>query len=148
MYNKPKSSLEYSEPVIEQYSDNVVLEVMPQKIDDDTSSKYVLIKHDYYSSDSDHGRELLSGFLDGLSESSFSSVVVYLIDKGTKLLDETNPLHDSMLRLIEKSEMVIAAADSISFYEVTYDSNSKIVEQSSRSIAEDIIYLPGLFVLE
>ena len=46
MYNKPKNSLEYSEPVIEQYSDNVVLEVMPKKIDDDTSSKYVLIKHD------------------------------------------------------------------------------------------------------
>ena len=59
MYNKPKNSLEYSEPVIEQYSDNVVLEVMQQKTDEDTSSKYVLIKHDFYSSDSDHGRDML-----------------------------------------------------------------------------------------
>ena len=120
MNSNPRNSLDYQGAQLEQLSDVSLLEVM----------------------------ELLSGFLDGLSESSFSSVVVYLIDKGTKLLDETNPLHDSMLRLIEKSEMVIAAADSISFYEVTYDSNSKIVEQSSRSIAEDIIYLPGLFVLE
>ena len=69
MYNKPKNSLEYSEPVIEQYSDNVVLEVIPKKIDDDTSSKYVLIKHDYYSSDSDHGREMLKSIFNALSHS-------------------------------------------------------------------------------
>lgn len=148
MNSNPRNSFDYQGAQLEQLSDVSLLEVMQEKTDEETSTKYVLIKHDFYSSDSDHGRELLSGFLDGLSESSFSSVIVYLIDKGTKLLDETNPLHDSMLRLIEKSEMVIAAADSISFYEVTYDSNSEIVEQSSRSIAEDIIYLPGLFVLE
>jgi hypothetical protein len=81
-------------------------------------------------------------------ESSFSSVIVYLTDKGTRLLDESNPLHESMLRLIEKSEMTIAASESISYYEVSYSGNSKIVEQSARSIAEDITYLPNLLVLE
>ena len=50
MYNKPKDSLEFSEPVIEQYSDNVVLEVMHQKTDEDTSSKYVFFLEVFSSS--------------------------------------------------------------------------------------------------
>ena len=148
MSSNQRSSLDYQGAQLEQLSDVSLLEVIQEKTDEETSTKYVLIKHDYYSSDSDHGRELLSGFLSSLSESSFSSVIVYLTDKGTKLLDESNPLHGSMLRLIEKSEMIIASSESISYYEVSVCSNSKIVEQSSRSIAEDITYLPNLLILE
>ena len=71
MNNKQKNSLEFTEPVIEQYSDNVVLEVMQQKISDDVAAKYVLIKHDYYSSDSDHGRDLLRSFFNVLVNSDY-----------------------------------------------------------------------------
>lgn len=148
MNSNPRNSLDYQGAQLEQLSDVSLLEVMQEKTDEETSTKYVLIKHDFYSSDSDHGRELLAGFLASIRESSFSSVIVYLIDKGVKLLDESNPLHDSMLRLIEKSEMIIAATESISYYEVSYSSNSKIIEQSSVSIAEDITYLPNLLILE
>ena len=148
MNSNPRNSLDYQGAQLEQLSDVSLLEVMQEKTDEETSTKYVLIKHDFYSSDSDHGRELLAGFLASIRESSFSSVIVYLIDKGVKLLDESNPLHDSMLRLIEKSEMIIAATESISYYEVSYSSNSKIIEQSSVSIAEAITYLPNLLILE
>ena len=148
MNSNQRSSLDYQGAQLEQLSDDSLLEVMQEKTDEETSTKYVLIKHDFYSSDSDHGRELLAGFLASLSESSFSSVIVYLTDKGTRLLDRSNPLHESMLRLIEKSEMIIAASESISYYKVSYSGNSKIVEQSARSIAEDITYLPNLLVLE
>lgn len=148
MNSNPRNSLDYQGAQLEQLSDVSLLEVMQEKTDEETSTKYVLIKHDFYSSDSDHGRELLAGFLASIRESSFSSVIVYLIDKGVKLLDESNPLHVSMLRLIEKSEMIIAATESISYYEVSYSSNSKIIEQSSVSIAEDITYLPNLLILE
>ena len=148
MNSNQRSSLDYQGAQLDQLSDVSLLEVMQEKTDEETSTKYVLIKHDFYSSDSDHGRELLAGFLASLSESSFSSVIVYLTDKGTRLLDGSNPLHESMLRLIEKSEMIIAASESISYYEVSYSGNSKIVEQSARSIAEDITYLPNLLVLE
>ena len=148
MNSNQRSSLDYQGAQLEQLSDVSLLEVMQEKTDEETSTKYVLIKHDFYSSDSDHGRELLAGFLASIRESSFSSVIVYLIDKGVKLLDGSNPLHESMLRLIEKSEMIIAATESISYYEVSYSSNSKIIEQSSVSIAEDITYLPNLLILE
>ena len=148
MNSSQRNSLDYSGTQLEELSDVSLLEVMQEKTDEETSSKYVLIKHDFYSSDSEHGRKLLDGFLSALSESSFNNLIVYLIDKGTMLLDESNPLHDSMLRLIEKSEMVVAAAESISYYEVSSCSNSKIAFQFARSIAEDITYLPNILVLE
>ena len=70
MNNKQKNSLEYSKPQIEQFSDNTILEVLPQKTGEDTNTKYVLIKHDYFSSDSDHGREMLASLISGLCDSS------------------------------------------------------------------------------
>lgn len=148
MYNKQKNSLEYSEPVIEQYSDNVVLEVMPQKNDDETSSKYVLIKHDYYSSDSDHGREMLKSIFNALAHSEFKSLIIYLVDKGTLLLDNNNPLFDIFQTLISKSEIVIADDESIIKYQISCDLDPKISIQAFSSIAEDIVFLQNVLMLE
>ena len=148
MNNKPRNSLEYSEPVIEQYSDNDVLEVMPQKTDEDTSSKYVLIKHDYYSSDSDHGREMLKSVFKVLANSEFKNLIIYLVDKGTLLLDNNNPLFDSFQSLILKSEMVIADDESLTKYQVSCDLDSKISIQAFSSIAEDVVFLSNVLILE
>lgn len=149
MYNKPKNSLEFSEPVIEKYSDNdVVLEVMHQKTDDDTSSKYVLIKHDYYSSDSEHGRDMLKSIFNALAHSEFKSLIIYLVDKGTLLLDNNNPLFDSFHALISKSEIVIADDESITKYQISCDLDSKISIQAFSSIAEDIVFLQNILTLE
>lgn len=148
MNSKPKNSLEYSEPVIEQYSDNVVMEVMQHKIEDDVSSKYVLIKHDFYSSDSDHGRELMRSFLSVLAHSDFKNLIIYLTDKGTRLLDANNPLYDAFSPLISKSEMVIADDESISVYEVSCTTDSKLSIQSFNSISEDLVFLQNILILE
>lgn len=140
MNNNPRNDLDFS--------DNTLLEVMPAKIDEDIATKYILIKHDYYSTDSDHGRELLAGFITNLADSSFDSIVVYLIDKGVKLLDEENPLFDKMLRLIEKSEAVIATEDSIEIYNVVFSKTQKISVESLMSVTEDITYLDNLLIFE
>ena len=149
MNSKPKNSLEYSKPQLEEkISDNTILEVMPQKTDEDVNTRYVVIKHDYYSSDSDHGRGLLVDFISSICESSYNTVIVYLIDKGVRLLDENNPLYDDMVRLIEKSEFISVSKESLIFYDVAEPSDHKIVIQSSKSIAEDIIYLNNPLILE
>ena len=148
MYNKPKDSLEFSEPIIEQYSDNVVLEVMQQKNGEDTSSKYVLIKHDFYSSDSDHGRDMLKTVFNVLAHSEFKNLIIYLVDKGTQLLDNSNPLSESFQTLISKSEMIIVDDESLTKYQVSCDLDSKITIQSFSSIAEDILSLSGILILE
>lgn len=140
MNNNPRNDLDFS--------DDTLLEVMPAKVDEDIATKYVLIKHDYYSTDSDHGRELLAGFITNLANSSFDSIVVYLIDKGVKLLDEENPLFDKMLRLIEKSETVIATEESIEVYNVVFSKTQKISVESLMSVTEDITYLNNLLTLE
>ena len=148
MNSKQKNSLEYSEPVLDQYSDNVVMEVMQQKTDEDTSSKYVLIKHDYYSSDSDHGREMLKSVFNVLANSEFKNLIIYLVDKGTLLLDNNNPLFDNFQSLISKSEMVIADDESLTKYQVSCDLDSKISIQAFSSIAEDIVFLQNILILE
>ena len=148
MNSSQRSNLDFSGTRLEELSSDSVLEVMQEKTDEESASKYVLIKHDFYSSDSDHGRELLADFISALCDASYKSIIVYLIGKGTRLLDESNPLHDEMLRLTERSEMVIAASESVAFYEVNVPDNNKITEQSSRSIAEDIIFIPDLLILE
>lgn len=148
MNNSPRNSLDYSNSQLEQFSDDALLEVLPEKTDEDNSTKYVLIKHDYYSTDSEHGREILSGFLTSLINSSYNSIVIYLIDKGVKLLDESDPLNSKMNRLIEKSDSVIAAEDSIILYNVNLSNESKIVQESLTSITSDIVYLDHLLILE
>ena len=148
MNSNQKSDLDIQEAELGQFSENSLLEVMQEKTGDGQNSKYVLIKHDYYSSDSDHGRDILSGFISALADSSFSSIVIYLIDSGTLLLDRNNPLFSDMSQLLKKSEMVIAVSESIEEYGISIESDPKIVIQSARSVAEDLIYIPDLLILE
>ena len=147
MNNSPRSSLDYSNSQLEQFSDDALLEVLPEKTDEGNSTKYVLIKHDYYSTDSDHGRDILSNFLTSLINSS-DSIVIYLIDKGVKLLDSDNPLNSKMHRLIEKSESVIVSEDSIIQYDVNFSDDAKVVQESLLSITADIVFLDHLLTLE
>ena len=148
MNNKTKNSLDYSKAQLEQYSDDSFLEVLPERTDESSNSKYVLIKHDYFSSDSDHGRELLSVYIKRLVASSFNSITVYLTDKGVLLLNKDNPLYDDMCNLIDKAELLIADEESISHYDISIKDDSKIIVQSASSVAEDVIYISGLLILE
>lgn len=148
MNNSPRNSLDFSSTGLEEFSSDSLLEVMQEKTEDESASKYVLIKHDFYSSDSDHGREILADFISRLCDSSYKSIIIYLIDKGTLLLDKSNPLFGDMLQLIQKAETVIADQESIDFYGMDIISNSKILIQPAGSIAEELIYLSDILTLE
>lgn len=148
MNSNPKSSLELVESTVTESSDSTVIEVLPEDLKKDSSSKTVLIKHDYYSSDTVHGRELLSSFLSSLRKASYGSLIVYLVDSGTLLLDKSNPLFEQMKLLSAKAEMIIAADESISFYGIEDTDNSKVIIQSMDLIAEDLICLTDVLILE
>lgn len=148
MNNSQKNSLDVVESTLIEKANSTVIEVLTEEKKKNTSSKTVLIKHDYYSSDSDHGRELLSLFLSSLRKSSFSNLIVYLVDSGTLLLDKSNPLYEQMKLLSEKTEMIIAASESMAFYGVNESDNSKVVVQTMEIIAEDIICLSDLMIFE
>ena len=148
MSSNQRSNLELSETQFESFSDNTILEELQEKLDEDNSSKYVLIKHDYYSSDSDHGRELLRSFLNKLCESSFKSIIVYLIDEGTLLLDESNPLYQDMQQLINRSELIFADKEIIEQHQIKCSESARFILLNPDSIAEEIIYLSDLLILE
>ena len=148
MNSNPKSSLELVESTVTESSDSTVIEVLPEELKKDSSSKTVLIKHDYYSSDTVHGRELLSSFLSSLRKASYGSLIIYLVDSGTLLLDKSNPLFEQMKLLSAKAEMIIAADESISFYGIEDTDNSKVIIQSMDLIAEDLICLTDVLILE
>lgn len=148
MSSNQRNDLDYSEDQLLRYSDNTVIDVSAEKTDDGHSSRYVLIKHDYYSTDSAHGREMLSSFISALCESQYNSIILYLTDKGTLLLDEDNPLYSDAVKLINRSEIVIADKESIDQYEVDCSENPKVCIRSLRSLTEDLIYLSDILVLE
>ena len=148
MSSNQRSNLELSETQFESFSDNTILEELQEKLDEDNSSKYVLIKHDYFSSDSGHGRELLRSFLNKLCESSFKSIIVYLIDEGTLLLDESNPLYQDMQQLINRSELIFADKEIIEQNQLKCSESAKFIMLNPDSIAEEIIYLSDLLILE
>ena len=140
--------VDYSNKTVKAKSDSTVLEILPQKEENESSAKTVLIKHDYYSSDSDHGRDLLRALLRALYKSQINKLVIYLIDSGTLLLDKENALFKTFQPLIAKSEMVIVADESLLFYGIDADIDSNILTQPLDSIAYDIIFLPDLLILE
>lgn len=148
MNSNQRNSLDYSNAQLDQISDNTVIDVLPDKTDCESSTKYVLIKHDYYSTDSDFGRQLLKTFLLKLCNSYYNSIVVYLVDKGTKLLDKNNPLYDYYLSFSRKTKSTIVDMGSIDEYGVNAELESDIIYQTLDSIAEDVIYLVDLLVLE
>jgi hypothetical protein len=140
--------VDYSKKTVKAKSDSTVLEILPQKEENESSAKTVLIKHDYYSSDSDHGRDLLRALLRALYKSQINKMVIYLIDSGTLLLDKENALFKTFQPLIAKSEMVIVADESLLFYGIDADIDSNILTQPLDSIAYDIINLPDILILE
>ena len=98
MNSNQKDSLDYSDPEVEKFSDGIVLEVMPQKNDSDSSTKYILIKHDYYSSDSDHGRTLLKSIFNSLIKSNFKNLTVSVCFFISFIFLELIPFFNTIIR--------------------------------------------------
>ncbi len=148
MNNSPENNLGFIDTKPNNLSENTMIDVLQEKNIDEISTKNVLIKHDYYSTDSDFGRQLLKTYLSCLCNSYYNSLFIYLVDKGTRLLDKTNPLYDDLLNLSRKCEIIMADQDSINEYGVNVSLDSEIPYQTTSSIAEDIIYLSDLLILE
>ena len=133
---------------IETISENE-LDIFPQLIDaDSVNHRTVLIKHDYYSSDTDHGRALLSAFLDVLSDESGDISNIILIDSGTHLLCLDDPCHKKLMLILSSSVKLYACRESVE----TYIANELIPENieliTAQSIALELLDSNNLFILE
>ena len=117
MNNQEKSKLDIvsgDSVVIEQ---SPVIEVEPEKLEIFRGAGLaVLIKHDYYASDSAHGRELLRGFLKALSSKKDIIDRIFVVDSGVKLLADGNTLNNEFINLIKEIPVVTVCADSLEEY--------------------------------
>ena len=116
-------------------------------LDDSNGNMTIVINHDYYSSDSEHGRELLGAFLDVLAD-EFSKVSrIFLIDSGVKLLDPSNKLYASFKALDDMEFSIVCCRESIDNYEIDFikKNNNELI--SMHEIALELMSVPYLFTI-
>jgi len=108
-----------------------------------SSNITVLIKHDYYSSDSEHGRDLLSSILEVLCDDADRIGKILLVDSGVKLISD-----EKFLKLAELILNIKACDKSLEFYGIKPESSLNILSISSYALAAEIIDSDYLFTIE
>ena len=114
---------------------------------DESSSLSVLIKHDYYSSDNDHGRMLLDTFLDTLIESGDQISKVILIDSAVRLLVDDS-FSAKLIRLFILSKYSYVCDDSLAYFDIEYASHDNIIVCSASDISMELMQTERLITLE
>ncbi len=112
-----------------------------------SEGKTVIIKHDYYSSDSDHGRDLLHSFIRALSQTKISALI--LIDSGVRLLSSDDEDTVFFLRRACEYRIVTACSSSISEYGIDLTDDYKdIFLLDNDEIAETILSSRDAVIIE
>ena len=86
---------------------------------DNQSGISIVFKHDYYSSDNDHGRFLLKKLVDGVLTGCVQIESVFFVDTGVKLLDVNNPSHSLIMTLLDVCQTSNACSESIEYYNIS-----------------------------
>ncbi|MBO6193013.1 MAG: hypothetical protein J6O00_02410 [Clostridiales bacterium] len=97
--------------------DNTDLELLTDyaiDVSESANGLNVLIKHDYYSSDSDNGRRLLNSILDGLIMAGDRLFQLIITDSAVKLIEESDKIND----LLQLANTTLICSDSAVFYNV------------------------------
>lgn len=114
---------------------------------DENGTLIVLIKHDYYSSDSDHGRILLGSFLDSLAESGSTISKLFLIDSGVRLLNDIS-FAQKIEKLFSLSKYSYISEESLAFYGIEYVSHANIIVCPVSDITMEIIDAGQIITIE
>jgi len=114
---------------------------------EDSGNITLLIKHDYYSSDSDHGRLLLGKFLDSLSECGNNLSKVILIDSAVRLLNDVSFAQkiETMFTLAKYSYV---CEESLTYFGIEYVSHGNIIVCPASDISMEIIEAGRLIIIE
>ena len=95
------------------------LELYPDiEINHDDGSLTVLIKHDYYSTENDHGRELLSSVLNAILDDTDHYVRIILIDSAVRILSDYPDISCKLKSFYDNGSCVSVCKESLDFYYV------------------------------
>ncbi|MCR5340187.1 MAG: hypothetical protein K6E60_02460 [Saccharofermentans sp.] len=126
------------------------LEIAPapeMTIIDENGNITLLIKHDYYSSDSDHGRILLAAFLDSLIECGNKLAKVILIDSAVNLLNDVS-FAQKIEKLFTLSKSAFVCKESLTYFGVEYVSHGNIIVCPASDISMEIINAGRLIIIQ
>jgi hypothetical protein len=126
---------------------NLELTPAPEMTLPDESGKLsVLIKHDYYSSDTEDGRLLLGSFLDSLTECGDSLLNVFLVDSAVRLLED--PYFSAKIsKLLSLSRYSYVCEESLAAFDVEFDSHDNVTVCPAADISMQIIQSAHLVTL-
>ncbi|MCR5060764.1 MAG: hypothetical protein K6A80_07015 [Saccharofermentans sp.] len=106
----------------------------------------LLIKHDYFSSDNEHGRALLKSFLGTVLDTQNVGTII-LTDSGVKILADGSPCLAVLNDIINiNMPRVLCCSDSLSFYGTACPDFAEAV--SSRVIFIEIMESVNLITAE
>lgn len=108
----------------------------------------IFIKHDYYSSDNEHGRDLLAIFLSQISESNTEIRSVMIVDQGVKLLSENNSIYNEIIEIINKSTLNYINEDSLNEYGITLSEELNVVKITSDIFFEELLHNKPDIIIE
>lgn len=108
----------------------------------------LLIRHDYYSSDSDFGRHLLNCFLKQILSSDKQICSVFFIDSGVCLLSEDNASHELVLDILSRSREIFICIDSMKEYEIDSFSYPEAVELSAESLFAQLLISEKIITID
>lgn len=114
---------------------------------DESSSLTVLLKHDYYASDNDHGRMLLDTFLDTLIESGDQISKVILLDSAVRLLAD-DIFSAKLAKIFSLSKYSYICDDSLAYFDIEYTSHDNIIVCSASDISMELMQTGRLITLE
>ena len=114
---------------------------------DESENLSILIKHDYYSSDNDHGRMLLASFLDTLAESGDSISKIIIIDSAVRLLEDES-CSAKLVKLFALSKYSYICDDSLAYFDIDYSSHDNVIVCSASDISMELIQTGHLITLE
>ena len=102
-----------------QIKSNIELEYFPEKeLSPNNKGLVVLFKHDYYSTNSPHGKELLSNILYSLNSDSISIAKILFVDSAVSLLDVDSIYNSDISSLLEKTQTAFVCSESLEEYRI------------------------------
>ena len=119
------------------------ISILPElEVGGSDNSISILIRHDYYSSDNDHGKRLLNDLLLSLQTCGKDIDRIMFIDSGVKLLSSDSLIdHDCLNSLINKALNSCVCADSLDYYEIDVSIlPTKLIAVTSEEIFSSLLF--------
>ncbi len=143
-----KDDLNYYKPQLAELEDTE-LDLEPVFLDQNQNNGItVLFKHDYYSTDSIHGRFLIGKFIKSLIANAARIDKLFFIDTSVRLLDSSNELSSSVKELTDLVKASYVCTESLNSHEVSVLNGLKYNQALASDIAAELFAADKVFIIE